>query len=334
MKKINYLFSFFVIFFTTFASANESSQIENIFSNQPNVKIFIDQMVTKHHFKKIELVRLFDSLKIKPSTTSKSKTPFEHKSWQTYRMIFVSDRRIEQGILFWNQYQDILKKAEITYGVPASIIVATIGMETRYGKNPGQKPVINSLASLAFGSHPRANFFRKELEEFLLLSREQHLDPRSILGSYAGAIGQPQFMPSSYRHFAVNFSGNVSIDLSHDWGDVIGSIANYYKKNGWETNQAIAIPVSLAGGEYQFSLSHPKPISLSEMIGHVAIPKDETQNHLMIFRGFYNSEYWKVYKNFSVIKRYNHSDLYAMAVFQLSYYLDAGRKALKELESN
>ncbi|MDR3492340.1 MAG: lytic murein transglycosylase B [Gammaproteobacteria bacterium] len=324
MIKNKYLFFFILIFINLFFSYSYAA---NNFSELPNVKIFIDEMVSKHQFKKTELVKLFDTLKIKPNVTSNNKTPLEQKSWLTYRTIFVSEKRIQQGLDFWNKYEAILQKAQDTYGVPASIIVATIGMETRYGQNSGQKPVFNSLATLAFGNSPRANFFRKELEEFLLLTREQHLDPRNVLGSYAGAIGQPQFMPSSYRNFAVNFSGNANIDLAHDWGDVIGSIANYYKKNGWVMGQPIAVPVSFIGGHYEFSMLHPKPITYSELVQAGLAPAHATdqKSQLMILRGYYSNEYWNIYKNFSVIKRYNHSDLYAMAVFQLSYYISAAR---------
>ena len=204
---------------------------DTYFANQPKVKKFITQMVHQHHFNRKKLIALFNQVKIKPAIMQSIKTPLEKKPWYTYQMLFVTEWRIRQGVHFWNKYQKALEKAEKTYGVPASIIVATIGVETKYGKHTGNYRVIDALSNIAFSDSPRSPFFRKELEQFLLLTREQHLNPLKVMGSYAGAIGQPQFMPSSYRHYAVNFSGNPKIDLSNNEIDVIGSIANYYKKH-------------------------------------------------------------------------------------------------------
>lgn len=292
------------------------------FEQRPEVQTFIKEMVKKHDFKKAELVSLFKGVKIRPKVMSSIKAPLEKKPWHTYQILFVTEWRIREGVAFWKKYQDTLKRAEKTYGVPANIIVATIGVETKYGRNKGDYPVIDALTNIAFGDTPRAPYFRKELEQFLLLAREQHLDPRKVLGSYAGAIGQPQFMPSSYRHYAVNFSGSGKIDLSNNEVDVIGSIANYYSKHGWKSGQPIAVPASNQGGRYQLRFTRPRSISKSELIAAgYPVDDDSLKYNLLTLEGHTGPEYWLAFHNFNVIKRYNVSDLYAMAVYQLSHYI-------------
>lgn len=282
------------------------------FSERPDVKNFIDRMTYKHHFVKSELVALFNQVKVRPIVIQSVKTPLEAKPWYAYQTLFVTEWRIQQGVAFWNKYQDVLERAEKTYGVPASIIVATIGVETKYGKNTGEHRVIDALSNIAFSRSPRAPFFRSELEQFLLLAREKHLNPLKIMGSYAGAMGQPQFMPSSYRQYAVNFSGDSEIDLSHNEADVIGSIANYYQKHGWKTNQPVAVKTHIQQQPFGFLTHHNQP----------NIPSLTNQKTKLIeLQGYFGREYWIGYPNFDVIKRYNPSNLYAMAVYQLSYYI-------------
>lgn len=298
------------------------SEADMNFVNRPAVKTFINQMVKKHKFNEAELIRLFNTVKIRPTVIQKIKAPLEQNPWHTYQMLFVTEWRIREGVKFWDKYQKALERAEDIYGVPASIIVATIGIETKYGKYTGEYPVLDALANLGFGDTPRAPFFRKELEEFLLLAREKDLDPRKILGSYAGAIGQPQFMPSNYRKYAVNFSGSGKVDLSHNEVDIIGSVANYYQKHGWIKNQVIAVPASINGGKYQMHFTRNRSLSHSELMEAGAIPNLKNQSYRVIqLRGFYGNEYWLGFHNFNVITRYNSSDLYAMAVYQLSYYI-------------
>ncbi len=297
-------------------------QADMNFVARPDVQQFINYMVKKYNFNKSELVSLFQTIKVRPKVIQKIKAPLEKKPWYTYQRLFVTEWRIREGVAFWNKYHESLEKAEQLFGVPASVIVATIGVETKYGHYTGEYPVIDALANLAFGD-TRSNFFRKELEEFLLLTREQQIDPRKVTGSYAGAIGQPQFMPSSYRNYAINFSGSGKIDLSHNEVDVIGSIANYYKKHGWETNQPVTMPASLNGGKYQMRLTGKKPLSKSELIQAGAVPINIKKHPYKIIQlqGYFGNEYWLGFHNFNVIKRYNSSDLYAMAVYQLSYYI-------------
>lgn len=308
------------------------------FSDRPEVNTFIKQMVKKHKFREKELVKLFASVKVRPTVMKKVRAPLEQRPWHTYQMLFVTEWRIRKGVEFWEKYDDVLTKIEKKYGVPASIIVATIGVETKYGLHTGEYPVIDALANIGFSSSPRAAFFRSELEEFLLLTREQHLNPLTVMGSYAGAIGQPQFMPSSYRHYAVSYSGSAKIDLSHNENDIIASIANYYKHKGWVTNQPVAVPASLVSNKFQFYLGKEKNIKIvskSTLAEYgLAIDKRAIKNNMSYkvieLQNYWGNEYWYGFHNFDVIKRYNSSDLYAMAVFQLSHYISTLREKLNE----
>jgi membrane-bound lytic murein transglycosylase B len=232
-------------------------------------------------------------------------------------------------VRFCGLYETALAKAEETYGVPASIIVATIGIETKYGQKTGDYRVIDSLSNIAFSNSQRAPFFRRELQEFLLLVREEHLDPLKVMGSYAGAIGQPQFMPSSYRHYAVNFSKSGKTDLMNDEIDVIGSIANFYSKHGWRKNEPVATEAMVLAGRYQFMMQKgelKRSLTLAELEKLGIVPKNKIEgDHLKAkvieLQSYYSKEYWLGFPNFFVIRRYNVSDLYAMAVYQLSTYI-------------
>lgn len=303
------------------------------FVNRSDVQAFIQTMVQKHNFKKQELVSLFNNVKLRPQVIRHINKPLEKEPWRLYQMLFVNEWRITHGVEFWNKYADTLQQAEKVFGVPASIIVATIGIETRYGQRVGEYRVIDSLSNLAFSDSPRATFFRKELTEFLLLTREQSLNPLKIMGSYAGAIGQPQFMPSSYRHYAVNFSGSGKTDLMNDEVDVIGSIANYYRKHGWYTNDPVAVQAIVIGDRYNYLMrngSGSQAYSITELAQYGIVPKitvehDNLNVRIIELDNRYSKEYWLGFPNFYVIKRYNQSDLYAMAVYQLSYYIKALR---------
>lgn len=306
------------------------------FADRKDVNSFIKMMVKKHHFNKQKLTALFREVKERPQVIQQINKPLEKNPWHTYQMLFVSEWRINHGVEFWNKYEDALKRAEKTYGVPASIIVATIGIETKYGQRTGEFRVIDSLANLGFSDSRRAGFFRKELEEFLLLAREQHLDPLKIRGSYAGAIGQPQFMPSSYRHYAVNFSKTGTTDLMNDEVDVIGSIANYYSKHGWKMGDPVAIEAQAFGKRFDYMLRNneiTQPLKLADLSKYGIVPKKklldkDAKVKILELDSQYKKEYWLSFHNFDVIKRYNTSDLYAMAVYQLSNYIEALRNRL------
>ncbi|MDR3477091.1 MAG: lytic murein transglycosylase B [Gammaproteobacteria bacterium] len=312
--------------FTAFADAN--------FVDRPEVQTFIQRMVTKYHFNQEYLYNVFSAVKVRPSVNRSVKAPMEKEAaWYTYQRIFITESRIRQGVTFWERNREALAQAERTYGVPASIIVATVGVETKYGKNKGEYPVIDALTNIAFSGSSRSNYFRQELEEFLLLTREQHLNPLTVRGSYAGAMGQPQFMPSSYRHYAVSLNGSSRADLTNNENDIIASVANYYQKHGWKANQMVAIPTLIQRKHYHLATAsdmHSSPLSSGELASYgiypyVQLPANQSVKVIQL-KGFHGDEYWVGLHNFDVIKRYNPSDLYAMAVYQLSYYINALRE--------
>lgn len=320
------------LFLAIFLIASVTTQLtyaDAAFVNRSDVQEYIQDVVKKYHLKKQELLDLFAQVKIRPQVIHHINKPLEKEPWRLYQMLFVNEWRISHGVEFWKKYAVPLEQAEKKFGVPASIIVATIGIETRYGQRIGDYRVIDSLTNLAFSDSPRAKFFRKELTEFLLLTHEQKLDPLKIMGSYAGAIGQPQFMPSSYRYYAVNFSGSGKTDLMNDEVDVIGSIANYYRMHGWETNAPIAVQAVTIGDRYNYITKFDNPnqtYSFADLSKYGIVPKIKPQNDalrvkLIQLDNRYSTEYWLGFRNFDVIKRYNQSDLYAMAVYQLSYYI-------------
>ncbi len=328
LKKICYqIMCIIALFYPCYAYADMR------FVERPEVQSFIRHMVKKHHFNKAELVALFNAVKIKHKVIHHIRVPLEKKSWYIYQMAFITESRIRQGVEFWNRHAEILARAEKAYGVPASIIVATIGVETKYGKNVGNYRVMDALTNIAFSNSPRASYFRSELKEFLLLTRENHLNPLSIMGSYAGAFGLPQFMPSSYRYYAVSHAGkDQRVDLSHNVNDAVLSVANYYEKHGWKKNHLVAIPTSYSHSKFHFFSSKDKELKVSPatLIKYGISQNDKSYKNqktkLIELPGFYNNEYWLGYHNFDVIKKYNASDLYAMAVYQLSYYVDTLRK--------
>lgn len=301
------------------------------FANRQDVQQFIQTMVKQYHFNHQALTILFSQVKLRPQVLNSMNKPLEKEPWSLYQRLFVNEWRIQHGVEFWHKYAEVLNQAEQTYGVPASIIVATIGVETKYGQKTGEHRVIDALASIAFSHSTRAAFFRSELAEFLLLTREEKLDPLKVMGSYAGAIGQPQFMPSSYRHYAVNFSKSGKTDLMYNEVDVIGSIANYYKKHGWTPNASIAVPAVVIGDRYNYLMRNNKikqPMTIAELARYGIVPKykvlpDDLPVSVIELQHRYSKEYWLGLHNFAVIKRYNPSDLYAMAVYQLSSYITA-----------
>lgn len=331
------LLIFLILMFCSVTSSNNVSADDNFLARK-DVQAFIAQMVKKHGFKQAELVSIFGAVKIRPQVIRHVNKPLEKEPWHTYQMLFVNEWRIQHGVTYWKKHAEVLKRAEQEFGVPAGIIVATMGIETKYGTKIGDYRVIDSLTNLAFSESPRASFFRKELEEFLILTKEQGLDPLKIRGSYAGAIGQPQFMPSSYRHYAVNFSKTGKTDLMHDEVDIIGSIANYYQKHGWTRNEPVVIQAVTVGDSYHYlTKNNPisTPISIAQLSKYGLVPKtkvskEETKVKVIELQNRYNKEYWLGFHNFDVIKRYNSSDAYAMAVFQLSNYITALRERLHE----
>ncbi len=291
---------------------------------EQDVQIFINEMVSKHGFDKSRLDVLFSQASIAQSILDAISRPAEAMPWHKYRRIFLRNDRINLGRKFIDQNRELLEKAESQYGVPPHIIAAIIGVETRYGGNKGSYKVLDSLVTLGFRYPKRAKFFRSELEQFLLLTREQGLDPLEVTGSYAGAMGIPQFISSSYRHYAVDFDGDDFIDIWENPADAIGSVANYFKMHGWKKGQDIAFKAAVSGEAYQTilnsSLEPDRTLAEYSDLG-VTINKDLSGNikgKLLEYEQENGNDYWIGLDNFYVITRYNHSSLYAMAVYQLA----------------
>jgi membrane-bound lytic murein transglycosylase B len=246
-------------------------------------------------------------------------------SWSRYRANFVNPWRIDRGVSFWNENEAALTRARQVYGVPEEVIVAIIGVETRYGTYPLSHPVLDTLATLAFDYPRRAEFFRGELEQYLLLMREEGKDPLAIRGSFAGAMGIPQFMPSSYRTYAVDFNGDGLRDLWSNSSDAIGSVANYLKAHGWEAGLPVVVRASLQQDAAASDLlgGGLKPQhSMAQLRAQGVVAAEplapETQVALLAVEIDDDQEYWLGLNNFYVITRYNRNLFYALSVYQLS----------------
>ena len=293
--------------------------------SEPALLDFINEMAAKHGFDHGELLRLFEQVSERDDIIAKITRPAERtKPWHEYRAIFLDQARIDAGVEFWRQQQAALNRAVQVYGVAPEIIVAIIGVETRYGRITGKDPVLEALATLAFAYPRRAAFFRQELEHYLLLTREERIDPLSLNGSYAGAMGLAQFMPSSYRAYAVDFDGDGQRDLWQNPVDAIGSVANYLAEHGWRPGGPIASPAQVQGQAYRTLLSDQlKPRVSVQQFQQAGVTPVQTVNPtekaiLLELEGAAGTEYWLGFTNFYVITRYNHSHLYAMAVYQLA----------------
>jgi membrane-bound lytic murein transglycosylase B len=293
---------------------------------RPDVQAFISTMAARHGFGKQQLESWFGSVRVRDDIIAKITRPAEKtKTWYDYRNIFLDDDRIENGAAFCRDNRTWLVRAEQQYGVPAQIIIAILGVETRYGRITGKDRVLEALATLAFAYPPRADFFRKELEQYLLLTREEGIDPLSLYGSYAGAMGLAQFMPSSYRSYAVDFDGDGHRDLWHNPADAIGSIANYLSRHHWQRSAPVTIPARIQGQTYRQLLGgNLKPRwDITQLKNYGIFPTaavDATRKAILLeLEDYSGPEYWLGFDNFYVITRYNNSPLYAMAVYHLSW---------------
>ncbi|CAG9297276.1 lytic murein transglycosylase B [Celerinatantimonas diazotrophica] len=254
--------------------------------------------------------------------------PYEAKPWYRYQKLFVTDSRVEQGVKFWKEHAQTLARAEKTYQVPAQIIVAIIGVETRYGRFMGQYPVLDSLYTLGFHYPRRGKFFSREFASFVKLSHQQGWNLRTIDGSYAGAMGYGQFIPSSYMHYAVDFNKDGKRDIIHNPTDAIGSVANYFHQHHWQYQQPVVEPLDNASKELT-NLANRKretPYQWRELAQKGAISAQQLApttpvNVLALKTQADQDGYWLTFHNFYVITRYNTSPLYAMAVYQLSQKL-------------
>lgn len=298
-------------------------------SNRPDVQAFISDMVQQHDFSRTELTRAFDEAGIHPSILDAMAKPFEAKPWYAYRKLFLTEKRINGGHDFMERNNSVLARAQSRYGVSPYIVTAIIGIESAYGNKPGKYRLIDALSTLGFNYPRRAAFFQSELEQFLLLCREEGMDYLAPLGSYAGAMGMPQFMPSSYRKLAADGDGDGKRDIWQNPADAIASVANYFAKNGWHTGEPIAVPAKVSGEGYRDVVSTRKPKtthSLAQLANLGITPRHPVRGDykagLVQLDGANGPEYWITFHNFSVIMRYNNSALYAMAAYELTRELD------------
>ncbi len=295
------------------------------YSQHPEAKKFVNEMVTKNGFSRAELVGWLEKAEKKQSIIDAISRPAEQsKTWKEYRPIFMVPGRVENGVKFWRENRADLERAEAQYGVPAEVIVAIIGVETSYGRNMGGYNVLDALTTLAFDYPPRAPFFRSELENYLLLVREQKHNPLEFKGSYAGAMGYGQFMPSSYRKWAVDFSGDGFTDIWKTPADAIGSVANYFKEHGWKTGEPVTVEAHVSDNMKSDQLNNIAPPSQTvdqwreQGINPISWLPPTARVIAFQFEGANGPEYWFGLQNFYTITRYNRSPMYAMAVYQLS----------------
>lgn len=303
-------------------------QMGGDFANNPNAQQFIDKMVNKHGFDRQQLQEILSQAKRLDSvlrlmdnqapTTSVKPPSGPNGAWLRYRKKFITPDNVENGVVFWNQYEDALNRAWQVYGVPPEIIVGIIGVETRWGRVMGKTRILDALATLSFNYPRRAEYFSGELETFLLMARDEQDDPLNLKGSFAGAMGYGQFMPSSYKQYAVDFSGDGHINL-WDPVDAIGSVANYFKAHGWVKGDQVAV---MANGQAPgLPNGFKTKYSISQLAAAGLTPQQPLGNHqqasllrLDVGTGY---QYWYGLPNFYTITRYNHSTHYAMAVWQL-----------------
>ena len=303
-------------------------QMGGDFANNPNAQQFIDKMVNKHGFDRQQLQEILSQAKRLDSvlrlmdnqapTTSVKPPSGPNGAWLRYRKKFITPDNVQNGVVFWNQYEDALNRAWQVYGVPPEIIVGIIGIETRWGRVMGKTRILDALATLSFNYPRRAEYFSGELETFLLMARDEQDDPLNLKGSFAGAMGYGQFMPSSYKQYAVDFSGDGHINL-WDPVDAIGSVANYFKAHGWVKGDQVAV---MANGQAPgLPNGFKTKYSISQLAAAGLTPQQPLGNHqqasllrLDVGTGY---QYWYGLPNFYTITRYNHSTHYAMAVWQL-----------------
>lgn len=304
----------------------QSTFADTAFLARNDVQRYIDDLVASKRFNRPELEAVFANVEIKPSIIKILDRPSTSRPWYEFRKNVVTERQINNGVRFWQENRADLLRAEQQYGVPASIIVAILGIETSYGTNTGSFRVVDALATIGFDYPRRAQFFREELTEFLLLIKEERGNPLNFKGSYAGAMGLPQFMPSSFRKWAVDFDGDGYRDIWRSRSDAIGSIANYFKLHGWLAGGRIIVPATVQPTPQIDQLVADK-FNLHYTVGDLrkmgVMPLENiADRELAVLVPLETSagvtEYWLGLNNFYVITRYNKSTLYAKAVQELS----------------
>jgi membrane-bound lytic murein transglycosylase B len=294
-------------------------------THRADVKSFIDEVSAKDSLSKWKLRKLLKGAKSQPAIIEAMNRPAEKaRPWFEYRPIFLTEKRIQEGADFWIAHRQELDRASVKSGVAPEYLAAIVGVETFYGRLTGSYRVLDALATLAFDYPARAKFFRDELEQFILLSRERGLDPKVVKGSYAGAMGAPQFMPSNYRRYAVDANADGRIDLWNNWADVCASVGNYLKEHGWNAGEPVLSDAAVDEDKSAELDGHK--LALSDTVESLkakgvnfdsSLPPEAPA--LLIAADESDGVHWRVgYNNFYVITRYNHSALYAMAVYELA----------------
>lgn len=291
----------------------------------PELGLFIDEMLEKHNFDEEALTALFEEAELRDDILEIMARPGEAQPWYKYKTRFLTREHVDRGIRFWRRNRLAVDRASKQFGVPGEIVVSIIGIETNYGRTPGRHRVIDALTTLMLKSPTRKAFFRKELENYLLLTREQKLDPLQIRGSYAGAIGLPQFMPSSYRAYAIDYDGDGTADLASSAADAIGSVAKYFHVHDWKPGEPISNRPQMEGDLYPWLADLGKRLvfSVHELEKYGVRPqgrriRSDEKTSLISFEEESSPTYRLVFHNFYVITRYNKSPKYALAVAELS----------------
>ncbi|MEZ0153691.1 MAG: lytic murein transglycosylase B [Candidatus Reddybacter sp.] len=305
--------------------ARVNAGAERSYEGNAKAQAFIEKMVAEHGADRAELDALFTGAQYKQSIIDAMSRPAEKvKLWKDYRKIFFTEKRIRQGLQFWREQRSWLEKMQADYGVPIEYVVAIIGVETYYGRVTGSYRVVDALSTLAFDYPPRSSFFTKELEHFLLLAKEQKLEPANLKGSYAGAMGYGQFMPSSYRAYAVDYNDDGVADIWADPADAIGSVANYFVRHGWLSGEGVVVRARITADYSSDAINKlvkPK-LSLVQLAEQGFTPVPELSSDVkaipLRLQGQAGVEFWLGLQNFYTITRYNHSFRYAMAVTQLA----------------
>lgn len=311
------------------------------YREHPEAGPLVDKLVDQG-LDRARLEKLLDDAERKDSILEAIARPAEKRlNWGEYKQIFIQPGRIRQGEQFWTEHAELLKRAEAEFGVSRYIIMAILGVETRYGRHTGSYRVLDALATLGFDYPPRASFFRKQLRAFLLMEEEAGIDAGSLKGSYAGAMGYPQFIPTSYRAYAVDFDDDGKTDLVHSVADAVGSVGNYFAEHGWRDGLAVAARARVSDNGYDnvFSREMKPSMTLAELRQHKVTPvpcegaeiptphcfqqlPGDTEVAPLRLEGEHGAEFWLGTRNFYVITRYNQSPLYALAVYQLARALE------------
>ena len=321
--------AFLLVFSMAAAAAKDPA---SPYAGRPDVLAFVQEMVQKHGFVERELAQVFARTRRLDVALRAVATPASARAWVDYRALFVNDRLIAGGVEFWRAHQAALERASQHYGVPEQYIVAIIGIETNYGRQMGRWRVIDALTTLAFDYPPRAPYFRGELENYLLIARETGTDIFSVRGSWAGAIGIPQFMPGSYLRYAVDFDGDGHANLTANPADAIGSVANFLKQHGWKAGENVLLEADVKGDAYRALIDggvQPRH-SIAELAKAGVAAKGSASPEaravlIELESAGRPSDFRLGFDNFYVITRYNRSSFYATAVNDLAAAIRAAR---------